>query len=195
MDIGYFDEICSKLEASLNHSRYVHTLGVAFTASALAMRYFYDSDKALLAGLLHDCAKCFPTEEKLSLCEEGGVELTDIEVRNPALIHAKLGAYIAQRDYGVDDPEILDAIRTHTTGCPDMTLLQKIIFTADLIEPNREDDIFGIAVTREMAFENIDRAVYMIAEDSLRYLATKPDKELDPMTVRTYEFYKQLCGR
>ncbi len=192
MNIPKYDRIVEKLIQELDHARFVHTIGVAFTSASLAMKYEYDPDRALLAGLLHDCAKCFPTEEKLRLCEEGNVELTDIELRNPSLIHAKLGAYIAERDYDVHDSEILDAIRTHTTGAPGMKLLQKIVFVADLIEPNRDDEIPEIEITRQMAFENIDRCIFRISKRQLEYLKTNTSKEIDPMTLKTYEFYKEI---
>lgn len=192
MDIQQYDKIIEKLKSELDHARFVHTIGVAFTCAALAMKYEFDPDKALLAGLLHDCAKCFPTDEKLRLCEEGHVELTEIEKRNPSLIHAKLGAYIAERDYDVHDIDILDAIRTHTTGAPGMKLLQKIVFVADLIEPNRDDIIPEIEVTRQMAFDNIDRCIFRISKRQLEYLKENSSKEIDPMTLETYKFYKEI---
>lgn len=192
MEIRTFDEITDKLSSTLNHNRYVHTLGVAFTASALAMKYGYDPDRALLAGLLHDCAKCFETEEKFRLCEEGGVILSRIERNNPALIHAKLGAYIAKRDYGVDDEELLDAIRTHTTGAPAMTLIQKILYIADMIEPNRDDDIPSMPEMRAAAFSDIDECMYIISGHLLEYLRQRKDKEIDPMSQSVYDYYKEL---
>lgn len=191
MEITKFDEITSKLEKTIDHARFVHTLGVAFTAASIAFSADYDPEKALLAGLLHDCAKCFPTDEKLELCREGGVVLSEIEISNPALIHAKLGPYIAKRDYGVEDEEILEAIRTHTTGEPAMTLLQKIIFIADMIEPNRDDIIPEMDRMRYLAYRDIDEAVFVITERNLKYLQSRPDKVIDPMTRETYEYYKE----
>ena len=100
----------------LDRSRYQHTIGVAYTSAALAMRYGADIDDAFTAGLLHDCAKCIPTEEKFRLCEKHSIKLTDTEKANPALIHAKLGAYLAEHKYGVENHDLIEAIRTHTTG-------------------------------------------------------------------------------
>lgn len=191
MEVSRFSEINEKLKRSLDPYRYVHTLGVAGTSAALAMKWEADVDKAELAGLLHDCAKCIPSEERYRLCAEGGISLNEYELRNPALVHAKLGPYIAKRDYGVDDPEIFEAIETHTTGKPDMTLLQKIVFTADLIEPNRDDRVPNIGETRRIAFEDLDGAVYLIVERSLRYLE-KIGKEIDPESIATFEFYKKI---
>ena len=192
MELNKYNEITGKLKTALKPARYVHTLGVAFTAAALSMAYGLDVDKALLAGLLHDCAKCFSDEEKFELCREGNVELSKWEIENPALIHAKLGVYIARRDYGVEDKEILDAIRTHTTGEPEMSMLQRIIFTADLIEPNRDDIIPEMADFWELAFKNIDEAIYRITKNQLEFLRSQPGKVIDPITVATHEYYKAL---
>ena len=101
------------------------------------MCYGADLEKALTAGLLHDCAKGRGVKEQIRYCEKHGILLTEAELAMPALIHAKLGAYLAEKDYGITDPEILDAITYHTTGRPDMSLLEKIIYIADYIEPNR----------------------------------------------------------
>ena len=192
MELNKYNEITGKLKTALKPARYVHTLGVAFTAASLAMAYRLDVDRAMLAGLLHDCAKCFSDEEKLELCREGNVELSKWEIENPALIHAKLGVYIARRDYGVEDKEILDAIRTHTTGEPEMSMLQRIIFTADLIEPNRDDIIPEMADFRELAFKNIDEAIYRITKNQLEFLSCQPGKVIDPTTVATHKYYKAL---
>ena len=123
-----FRKIRKKLKDSLSKSRFEHTLGVEFTAASMAMKFGADIDRTELAGLLHDCAKCIDDEEKLEECKKYNVQLTTIEKRNPFLIHSKLGAVYAREKYGVDDEEVLSAIRCHTTGKPDMTLLEKIIF-------------------------------------------------------------------
>ncbi len=181
-------EIKKKIKKALDKYRYQHTLGVAYTASALAMRYGINIDDAFTAGLLHDCAKCIPNDEKFSLCEKYGIELKETEKRNPALIHAKLGAYIANKKYGIKDDDILASIRTHTTGEPGMSLMQKIIFTADYIEPGR-DQAPDLPLIRQLAFTEIDRAVEKILHDTLNYLNEK-SAAIDPETAETYEFYK-----
>ena len=118
--------------------RYEHTLGVSYTAMALAMRYGQDLDQAELAGLLHDCAKYFNDEEIIKKCRKHGIEVSEAELRAPAVLHAKYGAWLAKNRYGVSDPEILSAIRWHTTGRANMTTLDKIIYVADYIEPRRD---------------------------------------------------------
>ena len=183
-------KIRKKLKDCLSKSRYQHTLGVEFTAAAMAMKYSIDIDMAELAGLLHDCAKCIDDEEKLEECKKYNVKITDVEKRNPFLIHSKLGAVYAREKYGVDDEEILSAIRCHTTGKPDMTTLEKIIFIADYIEPGR-DKAKNLAEIRKISFEDIDEAMYMILRDTLEYLEGG-EGELDPTTEETYLFYKKL---
>ena len=184
------EEIKKKIKKELDKDRYQHTLGVAYTAACLAMRYGADMEDAFTAGLLHDCAKCIPTDEKFKLCNKYGIELTDFEKNNSALIHAKLGAYLAQKKYGIDDEDIIASIRTHTTGEPAMSLLQKIIFTADFIEPRR-DQAVNLKEIRALAFEDIDRAVEKILYDTLNYLGKKKDAAIDPATKQTYEYYNR----
>ena len=192
MKLEYFTFIQEILQDDLDYDRYWHTISVAFTASALAMRYGFDSpDRAQIAGLLHDCAKCIPTEDKYALCAEYDVPLNEYEMSNPALVHAKLGAEIAADKFGVLDREIQDAIRTHTTGMPNMSLLQKIIYVADFIEPNRDDIIPHFESLQTLAFEDIDKAVYEISGQTIEYLKEQ-GKDIDPATIATHDFYKKL---
>ena len=177
-----------KMNKKLDDFRYEHTLGVMYTAAALAMRHEVDMDDALLAGLLHDCAKCYPDDKKFELCEKYHVSLSDIERENTALIHAKLGAVLAKEKYDVSD-EVASAIATHTTGAPEMSNLQKIVFIADYIEPHR-DRAGRLTEIRRAAFDDLDAACRMILTDTLTYLADSP-KTVDPMTRATYEFYKK----
>lgn len=174
----------------MTKARYEHTLGVEFTAASLAMRYGVDIDKAEIAGLLHDCAKCIDDEDKFDDCKKYKIELTDVEKRNPFLIHSKLGAVYANKLYGIDDEEVISAIRFHTTGKPDMTLLEKIIFIADYIEPGR-DKAPNLKEIRQMAFIDIDEAMYMILKDTLDYL-DKGEGEKDELTKDTFLFYKEI---
>ncbi len=185
-----FRKIRKKLKDSLSKSRYEHTLGVEFTAAAMAMKFGADIDRTELAGLLHDCAKCIDDEEKIEECKKYNVAITLVEKRNPFLIHSKLGAVYAKEKYGVKDEEILSAIRCHTTGRPDMTLLEKIIFIADYIEPAR-DKAKNLSLIRRVAFEDIDEAMYIILRDTLEYLRSG-EGELDTATEETYSFYKGI---
>ena len=105
-----------KLKKALDKERFEHTLGVMYTASCLAMAHGVDMEDARLAGLLHDCAKCIPNDEKIALCEKNQILITPIEYENPSLLHAKLGALLAEKEYEVTNPDILHAISVHTTG-------------------------------------------------------------------------------
>lgn len=180
-------EIQTILQTKMDKRRYQHTLGVMYTAGALAMSYGMSVEQAMLAGLLHDCVKCVPKHTMKSMCTEYGVELSKIEQENFALVHAKLGAIVAQVEYGVDDPEILDAIRYHTTGRPEMTMLDKIVYMADYVEPYR--DLANLDELRWLAFNNIDMALYECCKTTLWHLNNRKIP-VDPMTQETYEFYK-----
>lgn len=182
-------KIEKKLRKRLDRERFRHTMGVMYTAAALAMAHQADMEQAMSAGLLHDCAKCVSNEEKLRLCEEYGIPIRDCERRCPFLLHAKLGAYFAEHEYKVRDPEVLHAIQVHTTGEPGMNVLDKIIYIADYIEPNR-DVAPNLQEIRQMAFEDLDKAILHILHDTLDYLKEKGG-ELDPVTMQTYEYYQK----
>ena len=182
-----------KVKQVLNPKRYEHTLGVMYTAAALAMRYHEDMYHALFAGLLHDCAKAFPESASFTLCNSFRIPITDVERKNPGLLHAKLGACLAQKEYGVSDSYILDAIRCHTTGRPNMTLLDKILYIADYMEPNR-CEAPNLDEIRRLAFEDIDECLYAILESTVAYLKQK-DAVVDSMTEETYLYYKKTLNK
>lgn len=177
-----------KLQHYIDKGRYQHTLGVMYTAAALAMAYQYNIEKAMIAGLLHDCAKSMPHEKKIEICRKHDIEMTQIELENPFLLHAKVGAFIAKKKYDITDEEILHAIAVHTTGEPAMSTLDMILFIADYIEPGR-DKAQNLPKIREMAFQNLEHAVEQILYDTLNYLNGKSGR-IDPKTEETYEYYK-----
>lgn len=185
-----FKKIKKQLKKELDKNRYQHTLGVMYTAACLAMRYGGDMQKAMLAGLLHDCAKCIPGEKQMQLCKNNNVPIRKIEQENPFLLHAKTGALLARTEYGIKDSDIWHAIEVHTTGAPDMSLLDKILFVSDYIEPNR-DKAQNLEEIRALAFEDLDRAVLRILFDTIHYLNQKRS-EIDYRTHDTYNFYHQL---
>lgn len=189
MNTENFREIQKKLRKKLGSRRYWHTLGVMYTSGALAMAYGADLQKAQLAGLLHDCAKCVPDDKMLKLCKKHKIPVSPLEEEFPYLLHAKLGAYFSKKKYGVKDKETLSAIRCHTTGKPAMTVLEQIVFIADYIEPRREtaphlDEI------RRLAFQDLDKCTYRILKDTLEYLKEMPGK-IDPATQEAYEYYRE----
>ncbi len=179
-----------KLEKELKYSRYLHTLGVAFTATSMAMVHGADIEKAETAGLLHDCAKCLGDKESIRLCEKEHIEVTQMERRNPSLLHAKAGVAVAREEYGITDEEILGAIRWHTTGKPGMTKLEKIIFIADYIEPGR-CEAPGLPGIRRLAFQDLDACMLQILSDTLQYLK-ETGKEIDSATEETRAYYAEL---
>lgn len=181
-----------KLKLKLDSERYEHTIGVMYTAGALAMRYGYDVTQAMLAGLMHDCAKCISNEKKLQMCKKNNISINDIEKANPFLLHAKLGAFLAMDKYGIRDKNIISAILYHTTGKPEMNLLEKIVYIADYIEPRR-NKAPNLDKIRQIAFTDIDLAMYEILNDTLGYLS-KGVKNIDPMTQKAYDYYKELCA-
>lgn len=187
------DKMKKRVQEHLDKVRFDHTLGVMYTAGAMAMRYQIDLEKALIAGLLHDCAKCLSSDKKIKLCEKYNLAISDSERKNPGLLHAKLGAYLAFSKYDIEDREIIDAIAYHTTGRPEMTLLDKIVYIADYIEPNR-NEAPNLSEVRKLAFIDIDECLYLILKDSLAYLQTK-NEVIDPATEKTYLYYKDVLGK
>ncbi len=182
--------IRKQLKKELDRNRYQHTLGVMYTAACLAMRYEADLYQAMLAGLLHDCAKCIPGNEQISLCKKNFIVIREVERENPSLLHAKLGAFLARTKYGIEDTAVLHAIEVHTTGSPGMNLLDKIIFIADYIEPNREK-AENLREVRALAFRDIDQAVVQILHDTIHYLNYKKGA-IDIKTQETYQYYIEL---
>lgn len=171
----------------LTIDRFEHTIGVMYTAASLAMRYHEDIDDAMMAGLLHDCGKYGSAQEQVERCQKHGILLTQSELEMPALVHAKLGAYFAEKEYGVTNKGVLSAITWHTTGRPKMTMLEKIIYIADYIEPNRKI-IPGLQEIRETVFVDIDHAICLCAGNTVNYLR-KNGKPVDPMSIETYQYY------
>lgn len=180
--------LSSKLKRRLDPERYEHTLGVAYTAAALAMRYSCDIDKTFIAGMLHDCAKCIPDEIKVQKCKKHNISINETEEEVPYLLHAKLGAFLAMDKYGVTDKDVVNAILYHTVGRPHMTLLEKIIFVADYIEPGRYK-AENLPQIRSLAFVDLDKCVYRILQDTIAYLKTTKGP-IDEATIITYDYYR-----
>ena len=179
------------LKEEIGKKRYLHSIGVSNTAACLAMRYGSDVQKAAMAGLLHDCAKGLSEEELVIMTERNGIVISPIERSNPELLHSKAGSILAKEKYGINDEDICSAIFWHTTGKPDMKLLEMIIFTADYIEPNR-CNIPGLDEIRKTAFVALDETIVMICANSIEYLK-RSSKEIDAKTLETYEYYSKRC--
>lgn len=179
-----------KLKKYLDKERFIHTQGVMYTAAALAMAHGAAMEKARLAGLLHDCAKCIPNKKKWKLCDKYHILLSECEQQNPFLIHAKLGVAIAREKYEIQDEEILSAIRWHTTGKDNMTDLEKIVYIADYIEPQR-DKAPNLEWIRKVAFMDLNEGMYYILKDSLSYLG-RSGRTIDPATEKAFHYYETM---
>ncbi len=165
-----------KLRLSLNKRRYEHSVGTMREAIVLADRFGADTNKARLAGLLHDCAR-FRPEKLLALAAHYGMEIDAYEREVPELLHDRLGAYLARDEYGIADDEILDAIRCHQLCRENMTLLDKIVYLADKIEPTR--DYPGVEALRAAAEDDLDRAV-LACMDSVHAHLVREGKRIKP---------------
>lgn len=185
-----FIKMQKKLVKYLDEDRFAHTLGVMYTCASLAMVHGYDLEDAQVAGLLHDCAKCIPNKKKLKLCSQHNISVTDFEEEHPFLLHAKLGAYIARKKYDITDEEILSSITYHTTGRREMSLLEKIVYIADYIEPMR-NKAPNLDKIRKLAFQNLDECLYEILKDTLEYLDENP-QNVDNTTKEAFSYYKEL---
>ena len=167
--------------------RYIHSVAVANTSMCLAARFGVDLEKAYIAGLLHDNAKCIDYDRQIKMCREMSVEITDFELKNPYLIHGKLGAHLLKTEFGIDDRAMAEAIKWHTTGKPSMNKLESIVFIADYIEPMRHRAI-NIDEIRALAFDDLTAAVKQILSDTIAMLK-KNNRPVDPVAFKAYEYY------
>jgi predicted HD superfamily hydrolase involved in NAD metabolism len=170
------------VKQQLTDHRYQHTLGVMETAIALAKQYGSDEQKAELAAIFHDYAKFRPKEEMKEIIISQGFS-EDLLHFNSELWHAPVGTYLVEKEAGINDPEVLDAIRYHTSGRPGMTLLEKIIYLADYIEPGRHFP--GVEEVRDEAKRNLDKALIMAIKNTMLFLMKK-NQTVYPDTFYTY---------
>lgn len=184
-----------ELQQVLQPKRYLHTLGVAYLSASLAMCHGSSHREALVAGLLHDCAKNIPEQEQLEQCLRLELVMSEQEKKIPELIHAVYGSYLAREIYGITDESILLAIRNHTLGRPEMSMLEQIVYLADYFEPERTQPTTPcLDEIRKIAFQNLDEATYLVAKNSIQYFEAT-GKETDPMTYRVFEYYKEKCKK
>jgi predicted HD superfamily hydrolase involved in NAD metabolism len=179
MDRSIALEIVKK---QLTEHRYQHTIGVMETAIRLAEKYGSNVKKAEMAAIFHDYAKFRPKEEMSQLITEQklGNELLSY---NSELWHAPVGAYLVNKEVGIADEEILDAIRYHTSGRPEMSLLEKIIYLADYIEPGRHFP--GVDEVRELAEHSLHQALVQAIKNTILFLMRK-NQQVFPLTFCTY---------
>ena len=156
------------LQASLPPKRYKHSLNVYATALTLARAHGLSEEKTAVAALLHDCGREVGSKESVAKARELGLPVDEVELRQPILLHAKIGVYNAMHKYGVADQEVLDAILYHTTGASGMTPLAKAVFLADMVEPGR--DFPGVEKLRKLALKDLDEAMLFAYGNTIRYL-------------------------
>ena len=175
-----------RLKKELDAARYAHTLGVEQTAREMARQFGEDEEKAALAGLLHDCAKCLPLSQMVKAAKDE--KLDPVMKESKALMHAVAGMHLAQDVYDVHDPEVLGAIRWHTTGHANMTRLEKIVYLADMIEPNRKP-YPGLKALRKLCMTDLDEAMHMALRMSLDHVREQ-GKPLHPDTMAALAEYE-----
>lgn len=166
--------------------RIAHVKGTEEEAVRLAQRWGADEEKARRGAILHDCTKYWDMEKQLRTCEKYGIVLDDLERQGVKLLHAKTGACVARDVYGVDD-DVYEAIFWHTTGKEDMTLLEKILYIADYMEPNR--DFPGVERLRELAYQDLDQAVLLGNEMSIQEMEER-GLPVHPNTVRSRDWLR-----
>lgn len=180
------DEFKEILAGRLKEERYIHSLNVADSALELAKKFGCDCEQAYIAGLLHDVTKNENEDKQLQMLKDDGIILSQTELHNKKLWHAMSGAVYARRVLGIEDEEILGAIRYHTTGKAGMTLLEKVIYIADYISAER--DYSDVDVMRRLADESLDKAALYSLKFSLKSLSKK-EKLIHTDSV---EFYNEL---
>jgi predicted HD superfamily hydrolase involved in NAD metabolism len=168
----------------LTDHRYEHTIGVMETAIVLARLYGADVKKAETAAIFHDYAKFRSKDEMKQIIIEQNMT-KELLIHSPELWHAPVGAYLAEKEAGIKDKEILDAIRYHTSGRENMTLLDKVIYVADYIEPGR---IFpGADEVRELAKNDLNKALIVSMKNTILFLLKK-NQPIYPQTLKSYNF-------
>ena len=167
-----YEEMRAILEQQLTPSRYRHSLGVAETAVAIARRFGMNEERARVAGLLHDCGRVYKTDDLLKEARQRGIPIGKIESAMPLLLHAYIGAYLIYEVYGVNDAVIAQAVWRHTVGGANMTVLDKIIYYADMIEPSR--DYPEVERLRELSrTASLDEMMLVGLTESILFVAQK----------------------
>ncbi len=180
------------LKQALKPGRYVHSVNTMKEAVRLAEHYGEDVEAAAIAGLLHDCGKNLNDEQTLEYCSNYGITLSRLEQNQVFLMHGAVGALIAREKYGVENVYILDAIKYHTTGYGDMSMLDKIILLADYIEPGRRHS--EVEDARRLAYTDINRALISAFDSTIRYVMDRKGL-IHPATIEARNNILLLLSR
>lgn len=180
------EEIKKYLKENLKESRYNHTLGVCETALELAELNGVSKEKAEIAALAHDVAKNLSKEEMMKIIKDNNIILSNVEKENMNLWHSIIAPIVAEEKLGITDEDILDAVRWHTTGKEDMSVLTKIIYIADMIEPGRSFP--GLEDIRKETFEDLDKGVYTGLTHSIQFLLSK-NLLIDENTIKARNYF------
>lgn len=176
-----YKEIEKILKKMLPERRLQHSINVSECAVKLSEIYKYDKEKAKIAGIAHDCAKYFTNEQIKECVRMFNVELDPLEVNSRALSHSIIGSYVAKEVFKIEDEEIINAIRYHTTGRENMSLLEKIIYMADLIEEGRKFP--RVEELRELAFSgNLEQALILSFDNTIKFVIDN-NQLIHPRTV------------
>lgn len=182
------DQIICRLEGQLSRGLFRHVYQVAQTAEKMAMRFKEDLNQAFLAGILHDYAKERPVEELVAIAKENNL-LDEIFLQVPFLLHAPVGAILIKRELEIKDEKILDAVGSHSLGRPCMGKLEKIIYLADMIEPDR--DYSGVGKLRDLCCHDLDQAMLAALNSTLEY-CLKQERFIHPQTINTRNYFLRL---
>ncbi|HOR86022.1 MAG TPA: bis(5'-nucleosyl)-tetraphosphatase (symmetrical) YqeK [Bacillota bacterium] len=163
--------IMEYLKNNISPKRYIHSINASITAKKLAEFHECDAGKAEIAGLVHDCARDMDISLQLDCLVKEGIVADDLTLTAKELLHGPAAVHICRRVFGIEDEEILMAVRYHTTGRQGMSLLEKIIYLADFIEPGRSFE--GIKELRCLAFDNLDKALLLAFNSAIKYIISK----------------------
>jgi predicted HD superfamily hydrolase involved in NAD metabolism len=187
------DRVIAWLAKNVSGHRLQHILGVEQMSAELARCYGVAPEKAAQAGLMHDLAKFFKPTRLLEMARQEGIEIDSICIAHPHLLHADISAIVAREEFGIVDEEVLEAIRNHTLGRPQMSPLSCIVFVADALEPNRGDTP-ELEAMRRTSRKNLYKSVQQVCEYSLKYLLDS-NQTIHPRAVLTRNWALQMVKK
>ncbi len=186
------EQLIETVSSQMPARRWQHTLGVMQSAIELAQRYGADPQRAELAAIVHDVAKYWPVQRQAAVIAENGLNAELLNYDSP-LWHSEVGAYVAEHEYGIEDREVIDAIRYHTSGREDMTLLDKVVCLADYIEPGR--DFPGVDRIREKALLSLEEGLIAGFDSTVKVLLERGQTIFPTTVLARNDLIRQLAAR